>query len=120
VDNLPTVFQMMSVQDGYRVVQWNHGAQALYGLTAEEAMGRTVHELWPQEHADRMHAADLELVAGGVMQDFENRAIATKNRGIVQVHMRKFPLKNASGVVTHVLITAEDITERLATKVRLQ
>ncbi|MDB5939185.1 MAG: domain S-box protein [Polaromonas sp.] len=120
VDNLPTAFQMMSVQDGYRVVQWNHGAQALYGLTAEEAMGCTVHELWPPEHADRMHAADLELVAGGVMQDFENRAIATKNRGIVQVHMRKFPLKNASGVVTHLLITAEDITERLATKARLQ
>jgi len=120
VDNLPTAFQMMSVQDGYRVVKWNHGAQALYGLTAEEAIDRTVHDLWPKEDADRMHAADLELVAGGVMQDFQNRVIATKNRGSLHVHMRKFPLKNASGVVTHVLITAEDITERLATKASLQ
>jgi len=114
VDNIPTAFHLTSVQDGYRVVMWNKAAEMLYGLTREETIGRTVHDLWPKADADRMHAANLDLVASGVMQDFPDRAVLTKNRGAIHVHMRKLALKDASGAVTHILITAEDITDRLA------
>lgn len=120
IDDIPVAFQLKSVQDDYRVVMWNKAAQALYGLTREETMGRTMHDLWPKTDADSMHAADLDLVAGGVMQDFPDRAAQTRHRGPIRVHMRKFPLKDASGAVTHILVTAEDITESLAAQTRLQ
>jgi PAS domain S-box-containing protein len=119
VDNIPTAFQLTSVQDGFRVVTWNKAAQDLYGLTREETIGRTMHDLWPKVDADRMHAADLELVAGGVMQEFPDCIAHTKKRGAVHVHMRKLPLKDASGAVTHILLTAVDITDRLAAETRL-
>ena len=112
VDHIPIAFHMKSVQNGHRVISWNQAAQALYGLTSEQAMGRTMHDLWPKEDADRMHAADLEMVASGVMQDFLDRSAPTKNRGAIRVHLRKFPLKDASGLVSHILVTTEDITER--------
>lgn len=120
VDHIPVAFHMKSVEDGYRVVIWNKAAQALYGLSREQALGRTMHDLWPKADADRMHAADLQLVAGGAMQDFPDRITQTKHRGALHVHMRKYPLKDASGAVTHVLVTAVDITDRLATEARLR
>jgi PAS domain S-box-containing protein len=120
VDHIPIAFHLKSVKDGYRVVIWNKAAQALYGLSREETLGRTMHDLWPKADADRMHAADLQLVAGGAMQDFPDRITQTKNRGTIHVHMRKFPLKDDNGAVTHVLFTAVDITDRLATEARLR
>jgi PAS domain S-box-containing protein len=112
VDNIPIALTLKSVHDGYKMAVWNKAAEALYGVTRQEAVGRTVHDLWPQPDADRMYAADLDLVGRGAMQDFPDRATLTRHRGVIHVHMRKVPVKDASGAVTHVLITTEDITER--------
>ncbi len=120
VDNLPIALQLKSVQDGFRIVGWNKAAETLYGVSREEAMGNTVHGLWPKEDADYMHAADLELVAAGVMQDLPDRQAGTKHRGAIRVHMRKVPLKDASGAVTHILVTSGDVTGRLAAEARLR
>jgi len=114
VDNMPVAVHLKSVQDGLRIVAWNKAAESLYGVRREDAMGRTVHDLWPQEHADRINVSDVEVSNTGVMQDFPDRTIMTRDRGMIRVHMRKVPLKDGGGRVTHLLITAEDITERLA------
>jgi PAS domain S-box-containing protein len=120
VANLPFAFHLKSVKEGYKIVAWNKGAELLYGVSREEAMGRTVHELWPAEDADKMHRADLELVAAGATQNFPDRPAITRHRGSIRVHMRKVALKDALGEVTHILITAEDITDRLAANTRLR
>ncbi|CAN7501239.1 PAS domain S-box protein [Polaromonas sp. LjRoot131] len=120
VDNMPVAVHLKSVQDGLRVVAWNKAAENLYGIRREDAMGRTVHDLWPQEHADRINVSDVEVANSGVMQDFPDRVIMTRDRGNIRVHMRKVPLKDGGGAVTHVLLTAEDITERLGAEDRLR
>lgn len=114
VDNMPVAVHLKSVQDGLRIVAWNKAAESLYGIRREDAMGRTVHDLWPQDHADRINVSDVEVANTGIMQDFPDRVIMTRDRGRIRVHMRKLPLKDGGGRVTHILITAEDITERLA------
>ncbi|WP_411879683.1 PAS domain S-box protein [Polaromonas sp. YR568] len=114
VDNMPFAVHLKSVRDGLRVVAWNKEAESLYGIRREDAMGRTVHDLWPQEHADHINVSDVEVANTGVMQDFPDRVIMTRDRGTIRVHMRKLPLKDSGGRVTHILITTEDITARLA------
>jgi PAS domain S-box-containing protein len=114
VDNMPVAVHLKSVQDGLRVVAWNKAAESLYGIRREDAMGRTVHDLWPSEHAERINVTDVEVANTGIMRDFPDRVIMTRDRGTIRVHMRKLPLKDSGGRVTHILITAEDITERLA------
>ena len=118
--NIPIAFHLKSVSEGFRVVAWNKAAEVLYGISRDEAIGRTVFEMWPEADPERMHAADIELVAAGVTQDYPDRAAWTKHSGAIRVHMRKVPLKDALGVVTHILITAEDITTRLAADARLR
>ena len=120
VDNIPTAVQLKSVQDEFRIVMWNKAAEAIYGLPREQAIGRNVHDLWPQADADRFHAADLELAKGGGMQDFPDRGAQTKHRGEVRMHMRKVALFDASGKATHLLAIADDITSQLADQARLR
>jgi PAS domain S-box-containing protein len=120
VENIPMAVHLKSVEDGFRVVAWNKAAESLYGIQREEAMGRTIHDLWPKIDADRMHASDLELVASGAMQEFPDLAAQARDRGRIRVHMRKLPLKDASGAITHILVTSEDITERLVAEARLR
>ena len=113
IDNIPTSVQLKSVQDGYRVVIWNKAAEAMYGLARAEAIGRNVHDLWPQADADRMHASDLDLIARRSSVDFADRPARTRDGGEIRVHMRKVPLFNAAGEPTHLLVIADDITARL-------
>ncbi|MDP3356232.1 MAG: PAS domain S-box protein [Polaromonas sp.] len=119
VDNIPIAFHLKSAQQGHPVVAWNKAAEELYGVSRDEIVGRTMHDLWPKADADRMYAADLELARGGVLQDYPDRMTFTQHRGPIRVHMRKVPLKDSSGAVTHILITAEDITARLEAEANL-
>ena len=119
VDNIPIAFHLTSVQN-YKIVLWNKAAEALYGVSREEAVGHSVHDLWPKEYADRMHEADEELVKQGVMHDFPDRITHTRHRGSIHVHMRKVLIQDADGRPTHILITAEDITLRLEAETRLR
>jgi len=121
VDSIPIAFHLKSVRGGrHEVVLWNKAAEALYGVSSKEALGRTVYELWPKADADRMHAADVELIEQDAMQDFPDRIALTRHRGAIHVHMRKVPLKDDSGVVTHVLVVAEDMTASQAAAARLR
>jgi PAS domain S-box-containing protein len=119
VESLPIAVHLVSVQDGFRIVKWNRKAELLFGLSQEEAMGRTVDELWPDETAGSLHAASLGLVATGVMQGFPDQPHQTPHQGCIQIHTHHIPLSNAGGVITHILCTTEDITARLAEQARL-
>ncbi|WP_457282134.1 PAS domain S-box protein [Polaromonas sp. P5_D5] len=119
VENLPVALHLKSATD-HRFLAWNRAAEELYGVTSAEALGRTVHDLWPKAHAHNMYAADLSLIASGEKQEFPDRLTYTRHRGAIHVHMRKVPLKDSSGAVTHVLVIAEDITQQLADEARLR
>ncbi|GAB3468772.1 PAS domain S-box protein [Polaromonas eurypsychrophila] len=120
VDNVPVALHLKSTEGRHPILVWNKAAQDLYGVAREEAMGRTVHDLWPAEDADRMYAADRALISSGIAEDFPDRVAVTRHRGTIHVHMRKVALRDASGKVNHLLITAEDITERRAAEARLR
>jgi diguanylate cyclase (GGDEF)-like protein/PAS domain S-box-containing protein len=113
IDNIPTGVQVKSAVD-YRMLMWNKAAETVWGVPREEVIGRTNHDLWPREDADRMHAADLELIRQGGLQDFPDRRAVTRDRGAIRLHMRKVPLFDAAGVATHILVIADDMTQRLA------
>ncbi len=119
VDNMPVAVHLKSVQDGLRVVAWNKAAES---RTASARGRQGPHRARPLAagDADRINVSDVEVANSGVMQDFPDRVIATRDRGNIRVHMRKVPLKDGGGAVTHVLLTAEDITGRLAAEDRLR
>jgi two-component system sensor histidine kinase/response regulator len=120
VENLPISVQLKSVESGLRWMMWNKAAEQLFGVSFQDVVGRTVHELWPTAEADRMLASDMELLKTGTLQDFSDRPAATLHRGRIHVHMRKVVLRDAAGKPTHLLIVADDITEKLAAESKLK
>lgn len=86
----------------------------LIGLPVETLIGRTVHDLYPAELADKYHAMDEELMAGGgsAVQRYE-WGIGTGPGPHRRVQFHKANLRDGAGMVTGVVGMAQDITEQV-------
>jgi len=91
------------------VTYWNHEAAALYGFTAQEAVGRSLREL----HAADLSDADYERVtqrirAGQPTSTSTERR--TKTGETVRVHIRTTPLLDRRGELVGEITVARNIT----------
>lgn len=96
-------------RDG-RYLLLNSLAEKLFGVTDEDAKGRTTHELLPNEQADAVRAHDLEVLETG-------RTIEQEEEWVLEgrVHtfmMTKFPIQDAEGRIAAIGAIGADITER--------
>ncbi|QDU99142.1 PAS domain-containing hybrid sensor histidine kinase/response regulator [Lignipirellula cremea] len=97
---------------GGRITDWNAGAERMYGMTAEEAIGQSMFSLLtPPEHQDALrHALDR------VSQQSRGEHLETVRRHrdgrLVPVSVRLSPLRDAYGVVQGVSSIERDITDR--------
>jgi PAS domain S-box-containing protein len=83
---------------------------AVVGLTQEQVVGRTDHELFPHHIADGFVSNDRQVLETGVSVDVEE--IASRGDEVRVGHCTKFPLRDAAGTITGVGGIAIDITER--------
>lgn len=120
VENMPVAVYLLCVSDDFRVVSWNKNSETLFGIKRDDALGCRPDELWPEEDAGLMRAANLELVTTGVAREFADLLHPTRNRSPIRVRLQKIPLRDAAGTVSHILCTAEDMTERLEKEARLR
>jgi two-component system, LuxR family, sensor kinase FixL len=100
-----TVF-VRDIQD--RITFWNRGAQELYGWRAEEAVGRTAHELLRTDYPAPFGHIAAELNSSG---RWEGELIHTRrNNSRVVVASRWSLQRDANGVPVATLETNNDIT----------
>ena len=112
VDNAPYAFFVKDATDEFRVVLWNRTAEAIFGIPAADIIGRSAHDLWPEEQADVFLAADRAVVASRAMSDTPEEASIHPVLGTIYLHTRKFPLIDEAGAVTSIVVISEDITSR--------
>jgi PAS domain S-box-containing protein len=94
------------------VIDWNAQAVRLYGYTKEEALGRTLSDLIiPTDRADEMQAVTDSVVAGEV-RTFETKR-RRKDGTVIDISLRAFPIRDATGEIIGVCTSAHDVTERL-------
>jgi PAS domain S-box-containing protein len=91
------------------ITSWNHAAERLFGYTAEEAVGRSVVMLIP----DDRRAEETEIIArirrGERMASFETLRVR-KDRSVVPVSLTISPIRNAAGEIVGASNIARDIT----------
>ena len=92
------------------VLSWNRGASALYGYTAEEAIGRLIIFLLPPDRLDEEEAILTRIRAGQRVHHFETLRIK-KDGTPVHVSLTISPIFEESRIIgaSHV---ARDISER--------
>ena len=94
------------------VVSWNRGAEALFGYTAAEMIGKCICILAPPGRGEEVPRF-LGLVArGGSVAPFAT-VLCGKDGRMIEVSLSISPIKNAAGVVVGASAIARDISQRM-------
>ncbi|NTU78101.1 MAG: PAS domain S-box protein [Chloroflexales bacterium] len=94
-----------------RVTYWNPAAEALFGWTAQEALGRETATLFHTQIADSSREAALTRLMGEGSYDGEVTYLRKDGRAI-HAHVKSVLLRDPHGALSGLVTSVHDITER--------
>ena len=90
---------------------WNHGAERLYGYSRDEAVGRSVRMLVPEDRADEWTNVMARLAHGEHVEQMETERVR-KDGQRVPVALTFSPIRDGNGKVVSASVIARDISDR--------
>ena len=90
---------------------WNRGAERLYGYSRDEAVGRSVKMLVPEDRADEWTKVMAMLARGEHVEQLETERVR-KDGQRVAVALTVSPIRDSDGKVVSASVTGRDITRR--------
>jgi two-component system NtrC family sensor kinase len=102
-----------------RVIRWNRRLEELYGVRHEEAVGRTLDELFDSSVAETVHASLQESAEGLAVYRVPLRTRHEAPRQLL-VNIGTTPLRDADAAVTGTIVIVEDISTRAQLEEQLQ
>jgi PAS domain S-box-containing protein len=93
------------------ITSWNHGAQRIFGYTAEEAIGQSVTMLIPDDHIDEEPAILARLRRGDRIEHYETIR-RRKDGTLIDISLTVSPIKGPNGQIVGASKIARDITEQ--------
>ncbi len=93
------------------ITAWNHGATRMYGYTEAEALHMNVERLLPEELRPDADGLLERLRRGERVDSLETRRLAKDGR-VIDVWLTGTPLRDDTGQIVAVALTARDVTER--------
>ncbi len=93
------------------IVSWNAGAEAMFGHSYEELIGRSSSVLLPPGQFDEMPALLEQLKAGQFVKDFEALRLTRDGRER-HLAVSVSPIKNSFGKIIGASMIARDIDDR--------
>jgi PAS domain S-box-containing protein len=92
------------------IVNWNKGAERLYGYSAEEVIGKPISILLPPDRTDELAGIISKLEQGEVVS--EETVRQRKDGQLIDVALTVSPIKNSLGKITAASAIARDISDR--------
>ncbi|MEO8674463.1 MAG: diguanylate cyclase [Casimicrobiaceae bacterium] len=111
LDNVPSGISVRSMRPPNvgRFVVWNEANEALLGIKAGDALGKTVDEVLPPEAAARVLELDRTLLASPMVQEIVNVGdIGPRRRRTL--HFVRAPIFGADDEVDYIISSGTDIT----------
>jgi PAS domain S-box-containing protein len=93
------------------ITSWNRGAEQLFGYTAEEAVGKLITILIPDDHLNE-EPEILNRIRRGDKIDHYETVRRRKDGSLVEISLMVSPIKDAEGRIVGASKIARDITER--------
>ena len=93
------------------ITSWNSGAEKIFGFTADEAIGKPLSILLPQDQADEMPQVLKTLQRGERIEHFEINRMRKDGKQI-DVSLTISPIRAGSGRMTAASTIAREFTER--------
>jgi two-component system, cell cycle sensor histidine kinase and response regulator CckA len=93
------------------IVSWNPGAEALYGYTAEEAIGQPISIVVPPDRREECEEISRHVSRGERVRHTETVRIR-KDGTRIDVSLSTSPIRDSSGAIVGESTIARDVTER--------
>ncbi len=119
IETMPLAVFAKDVQNEFRYVLWNRAAEEIYGISREQALNHTLHELVNPEFADQLTVEHQTLVEQRQLVITDEIFYSPYQREIWQ-RIRKLPIVDDQDRVSHLLYIAEDVTEYKRLEAELQ
>jgi PAS domain S-box-containing protein len=113
IDNMPTLIFIKDAEE-LRYLRLNAEMERALGVRKEEIVGRTDHEVFPKERADRFVAVDRQVLATGEIASLPEETELVDGKGERVFQTRKVPIYDEAGRPLYVLGLTEDVTGRRA------
>ncbi len=91
------------------VLSWNHGAEEIYGYTADEMIGKSVSVLFPPG-SDELEQILDNISRGETIHHYQTHRI-TKSGEKIDISLSSSPIKDSYGNIIGVSSIARDITQ---------
>ena len=101
------------------IQSWNSGAEQIYGFTAEEAIGKPISLIVPNDRAHEESDIIERIRSGGGVKHFETLR-CHKDGHLIHVSLTVSPIRDAKGTVVGASHIARDISEQKAFEEQLQ
>jgi PAS domain S-box-containing protein len=93
------------------IANWNRGAERIFGYTAEEAIGRPITMVIPEDRQNEEREILTRIRRGERIDHFET-VRQRKHGSLITVSLTVSPVKNAEGKIVGASKIARDITEQ--------
>ncbi len=116
VDNLPmsVMVRSMKTSELGRVVLWNPAAEFIFGVRANEALGKTIHDVFPPDRAAAVEERDRALLESPMVQEVPRLVIDIPQRERRLCHVVRVPVFDADDQVEYIVSITHDITDEQA------
>jgi PAS domain S-box-containing protein len=111
IENIPDVVFVKDA-DQLRYLRFNRAGEELLGVSRDDLLGRSDHELFPPEQADLFVAKDREVLEAGDVLDIPEEIIPTP-RGERRLHTKKLTIRDERGRPLFLLGISRDVTEEI-------
>ncbi|MFQ4136119.1 PAS domain S-box protein [Nodosilinea sp. PGN35] len=108
LDHSPAIIYLIDAQNRHLLVNRSYADQL--ATTPDHLVGKTLHEVWPEETADSFAARNQTIFATGQLLQLEDTAPLAD--GIHSYITVKFPLVDATGTPYAICGISTDITEK--------
>jgi len=111
IDHLPVGVFIKDAKT-FRYVMRNRFNKAVFGSLADDFVGKSAHELFPKEQADKFIETDREAVDTRQMVEVDEQEVIGRSGDVRIQHVRKVPLFDANGEPWLIVGISDDITGR--------
>jgi PAS domain S-box-containing protein len=110
LDHLPQGIYVKDATSSFRYVYWNNRMETLFGISRDQVLGKTDHEVYPSKEAERQRRLAGFVMADRLILDIPDESVLT-NQGEIPAHTVRVPVFDDEGNPLLLLGVIEDMRE---------
>jgi diguanylate cyclase (GGDEF)-like protein/PAS domain S-box-containing protein len=118
IENVPMPIVVKTVKES-RFTLLNRAGEKLFGISRHHVVGKTPHEVYEKERADRILTEDKNAILSEQPIFIFDHNISTHKQGVRLVTSMKVPIQGVDGTPEYILTVLDDVTERRKAEQRI-